>query len=148
MPQIDWSRANSRLRKTKGLLLPSGEWVDDTRAMDLMLGAWDETTERRAAVAYSVGQTLAGQTLLQPAIGWHALAELASQSGTPKEQAFMPTVNRGPEHGGGMLIDWLLVNNEWQEGLVPGSYQVHAPESSDHREHPSDHRLVTAKLQL
>lgn len=139
-PHVDmnWSLASDRMRTTKAILQPDGTYVADTSAMDLMLGDWDPTNRHR---------TKHVRALARQAIGWHALAELAHQSGTSAEEAFKPTVNRGPEQGGGLLIDWLLVNNAWQEGLVAGTYRVHSP-SGKPETFPSDHRLVTASLKL
>jgi len=139
-PHVDmnWSLASDRMRMTKAMLRPDGTYTTDTSAMDLMLGDWDPVKKRRTKYA---------RALSRQAIGWHALAELAYQSGTSTEEAFKPTVNRGSEQGGGLLIDWLLVNNAWKEGLVPGSYHVHTP-SGKPGNYPSNHRLVTASLKL
>jgi len=136
---MDWSKASDRLRKTKAKLLADGTYTADTDAMDLMLGDWDAEHETRTKQARALGQE---------AIGWHALAELAYQNGTPLEEAIKSTVNRGPEAGGGLLIDWLLVNNAWKEGLVAKTYHVHEPIASDPEDYPSDHRLVTATLEI
>lgn len=138
-PHVDmnWDLASDRLRMTKAKMLADGTYAADTLAMDLMLGDWDEIRRSR---------TNQVRELSRQAIGWHALAELAYHSGTSAEEAFKPTVNRSSEQGGGLLIDWLLVNNAWKEGLVAGSYQVHEP--SDLKAHPSDHRLVTATLEI
>lgn len=136
---MDWSKASARLRKTKAKLLPDGTYVADTDAMDLMLGDWDAESETRSKQAMA---------LEQEAIGWHALAELAYQSGTPLEEAIKPTVNRGLEAGGGLLIDWLLVNDAWKGGLIPETYHVHEPASPEPESYPSDHRLVTATLEI
>ncbi len=136
---MDWTKASDRLRKTKAKLLPDGTYVADTDAMDLMLGDWDPIQKMRTNQVRAFGRQ---------AIGWHALAELAYQSGTPAEEAFKPTVNRNPEQGGGLLIDWLLVNNAWKEGLVADTYRVHEPDDPHLEAYPSDHRLITATLEV
>jgi hypothetical protein len=136
---MDWTKATERLRQTKAKLLSNGTYAVDTDVMDLMLGDWDPATQSRTNHALA---------LARAAIGWHALAELAYHSGTPLEEAMKPTVNRSPEEGGGLLIDWLLVNNAWKEGLVANTYQVHEPVASAPEDYPSDHRLVTATLEI
>lgn len=134
---MDWTKAPRNLRASKATLLPDGSYAADTTAMDLMLGDWDYEKDRR---------TNRVQALARQAIGWNALAEIAYHNGTPAEEAFKPTVNRGPETGGGLLIDWLLVNDEWKEGLVANTYKVHEP--ANRSSPPSDHRLVTARMEL
>jgi hypothetical protein len=52
------------------------------------------------------------------------------------------TVNTGVDAGGGLLIDWLLVNDKMWPYVDPSSYRVHLPD----RAATSDHRLVTAAL--
>jgi hypothetical protein len=136
---MDWTRAPELLRMSKAILLPDGTYKADTLAMDLMLGDWDPATMRRTGRVEALGRR---------AIGWHALAEIAYQQGMPAAEAFQPTVNRSAQEGGGLLIDWMLVNNAWAEGLVPGTYHVHVPGGTDPSMHPSDHRLVTATLEI
>jgi hypothetical protein len=53
-----------------------------------------------------------------------------------------PTVNTGVDAGGGLLIDWLLVNDAMRPYVEPGSYRVHVP----HEVAGSDHRAVTAAV--
>lgn len=134
---MDWTKAPDHLRGSKAILLPNGEYAADTTAMDLMLGDWDWEDGYR---------TRQVQALARQAIGWNALAELAYYSGTPPEEAFKPTVNKSDEDGGGLLIDWMLVNDAWREGLVPHTYRVHEP--LDPTKPPSDHRLVTATMEI
>lgn len=88
-----------------------------------------------------------GRRLTQK-LSWHALAELALQTGTPIEQAFMPTTNHSPDKCGDIINDWLLVNEAWKDGYIPGTYKVYPPESSDPKDFLSDHRVVAAKLGL
>ena len=46
----------------------------------------------------------------------------------------------------GLLIDWLLVNDAMREHVTPDSYGVHIPDPRHPQ--PSDHRLVTAAIEL
>jgi hypothetical protein len=133
IPEMDWSIADDELRLKKAVWdAPRNKWVADTRALDFLLGSWNE--ERRARDARKVG--------------WYALAELAHAQGMPDERAFTPTVNRGIDKGGSMLIDWMIVNEAWKDGLVPDTYMVHVPPGDRREDFPSDHRLVTATLEL
>jgi hypothetical protein len=129
---MDWQLASEELREQKATRLPDGTWVAHTDPVDRLIGPWDNN---------------AGKRLTQK-VGWYALAELAHQTGTPAAQAFLPTVNRGPEVGGGLIIDWLLVNEAWKDGLVAGTYKVHVPVDQSPEARPSDHRLVTATMLL
>ena len=56
----------------------------------------------------------------------------------------LPTVN--VDAGGGLLIDWLLANNAMAPHVIANSYKVHVPDPGGRR--PSDHRLVSAVLEL
>ena len=126
LPQRDWMAANFRHRSTKGLL-SDGHWGPDTRALDHLLGAWDEDT----------GQRRGG-------CGLHAVAEMAWRA--DPTHPILPTVNDKVDAGGGLLIDWLLANAAMAPHIIPDSYTVHVPE--DDRPYPSDHRLVTAAFDL
>jgi hypothetical protein len=132
MPEMHWEQATDELRAKKAIRLPDGTYVADTRAVDFLLGEWDARLGGRPARE----------------LGWYALAELAHASGTPAEEAFRPTVNRGVDRGGGLLIDWMIVNEAWKDGLVPETYTVHVPPGDSPTSFPSDHRLVTATLEL
>ncbi|MBO4164301.1 hypothetical protein [Micromonospora antibiotica] len=124
LPQRDWTVANYRARRQKGQRMPDGTWVADTEAVDHLIGHWDPHTRTRT-----------------DGCGFHSIAELAWQRdpATP----LLPTVNGGDDVGGGLLIDWLLVNRAMLAHVVPDTYRVHVPLGQPY---PSDHRLVTADL--
>jgi hypothetical protein len=58
----------------------------------------------------------------------------------------VPTVNEGADAGGGLLIDWLLVNDMMKPHVLAETYQVHVPDPI--LPPPSDHRLVTVSLNM
>jgi hypothetical protein len=58
----------------------------------------------------------------------------------------LPTVIDKVDSGGGLLIDWLLVNEAMRVHIIPDSYRVHGP--TDGRPFPTGHRLVTAVIDL
>jgi hypothetical protein len=122
LPQRDWMAAHYRARVHKGMRLPDGTWVADTRAVDHLIGEWVD------------GQRVGG-------CGYQAIAEIAWRH-DPSLQ-LLPTVNDGVDAGGGLLIDYLLVNTAMAAHVDPTSYRVHVPPT---RPYPSDHRLVTACL--
>ncbi|GAA3757409.1 hypothetical protein [Salinactinospora qingdaonensis] len=131
LPDKTWQHVPAHQRHHKGHQPagPTTAWHADTRALDHLIGTWNPQEGKRTHGA-----------------GFHALAELAHTHGTPAEEAFRPTTNTPPEHGGAMLIDWLLVNHPLHHTLTPGTYHVHTPPT----DHPplTDHRLITATLQL
>ncbi|GAA4462624.1 hypothetical protein GCM10023170_067680 [Phytohabitans houttuyneae] len=127
LPQRDWMAAHFSARTHKGVRGPDGQWGPDTRALDHLIGVWDETTHQR-----------------EDGCGLHAIAEIAWR--TDPTQPILPTVNDGVDAGGGLLIDWLLVNDAMTPHVIPDSYKVHIPEAG--QQHPSDHRLVTVALDL
>ena len=126
MPQRDWMAANFGARTHKGTVGPDGTWGPDTRALDYLIGTWDEETQQRV-----------------DGCGFHALAELAWR--VDPTRPILPTVNEKVDAGGGLLIDWLLVNEAMLTRVVPDSYRVHVP---DGYRRPSDHRLITAAIEL
>jgi hypothetical protein len=131
LPQRDWMAADYADRSQKGIPNPNrtgadDEWVPDTAAVDHLIGRWDPARQRRA-----------------DGCGFHAVAELAWHD-NPR-MPLLPTVNDGIDAGGGLLIDWLLVNDAMLPHLVPGTHRVHVPNGSPY---PSDHRLVTAAIDL
>ncbi len=125
LPQRDWMAADYRSRSQKGIPT-NGTWGPDTAAVDHLIGRWDPDQQRRV-----------------DGCGFHAVAELAWQA-NPR-MPLLPTVNDGIDAGGGLLIDWLLVNDAMLPHLIPDSYRVHVPEGPPY---PSDHRLVTAAINL
>jgi hypothetical protein len=127
LPQRDWLAAPFHARTHKGVPGPDGTWGPDTRALDHLIGVWDDTKQERVG-----------------GCGLHAVAELAwhHHPGRP----ILPTVNDGIDPGGGLLIDWLLVNDAMRPHLDVDSYQVHIPSPSGPL--PSDHRLVTVAIDL
>lgn len=126
-PQRDWMAAAFRHRSHKGIVGPDGTWGPDTRAVDYLIGEWDE-----------------GKAERREGCGFHALAEMAWR--TDPSQPILPTVNANVDAGGGLLIDWLLANDAMVPHVIPGSYKVHVPKPHDPRW--SDHRLVTAAIEL
>lgn len=127
LPQRDWTAANYLARSGKGRQFPDGRWVADTAAVDHLIGSWDPQQQRRV-----------------DGCGFHAVAELAWH--TDAAAPLLATVNDKPAEGGGLLIDWLLVNDVMRPHVVAPSYRVHVPPAG--RPAPSDHRLVTATITL
>jgi hypothetical protein len=121
LPQRDWMAADYRARSHKGRRRPDGTWVADTRAVDHLIGEWVD------------GQRVGG-------CGYHAMAEIAWRH--DPTMVLEPTVNTGVDAGGGLLIDWLLVNDAMRPYVDPGSYRVHVPVGAA----GSDHRAVTGAL--
>jgi hypothetical protein len=124
LPQIRWDSVPLGVRDYKGLQYPNGLWGPDTRAVDRLIGAWDERLARRGVGA-----------------GFHHVAELDCHAPNP-----LPATTN--ESGSGLHIDHLLINDAWLQpggGVVPGSYQVHIPAG---KPFPSDHRRVSVNLTL
>lgn len=126
LPQRDWMAAAFPHRTHKGTLGPQG-WGPDTRALDYLLGEWDEEAQQR-----------------RDGCGFHSLAEMAWRA--DPSQPILPTVNADVDAGGGLLIDWLLANDAMAPHVIPNSYKVHVPDPG--APHPSDHRLVSAAFDL
>ncbi len=127
LPQRDWMAANFSSRSHKGVQRRDGTWGPDTRALDYLIGKWDENTQDRV-----------------DGCGFHAVAEMAWR--LDPSQSLLPTVNENVDAGGGLLIDWILVNEAMKKYVIPGGYKVHIPD--DRYRPPSDHRLVTAAVEL
>jgi hypothetical protein len=127
LPQRDWMAAPFSSRSHKGVLGPDGTWGPDARAIDYLIGQWDEQAQQR-----------------RDGCGLHAVAEMAWW--LKPDQPILPTVNDSVDPGGGLLIDWLLVNEAMRPYVVPESYEVHLPDPM--LPPPSDHRLVTVTLNL
>jgi hypothetical protein len=127
LPQRDWMTAPFASRSHKGMLGPDGKWGPDTRAVDHLIGTWDERARQR-----------------RDGCGLHAIAEMAWRQDPTRP--ILPTVNEGVDAGGALLIDWLLVNHAMQPHVLTGTYQVHIPDPGHLA--PSDHRLVTVTLDL
>jgi endonuclease/exonuclease/phosphatase family metal-dependent hydrolase len=126
-PQRDWDAADYRARSHKGAQMPDGTWVPDTRAVDHLIGRWDAEQGTRV-----------------DGCGFSTLAEVEWNS--DRTQPLIPTVNAGVDLGGGLHIDHILANGAMLEHYIPGSYRVHIPAEGEPA--PSDHRLVTAALDL
>ncbi len=139
LPQRDWQQAATHdwvNCSHKGREV-NGVWEPDTDAMDHLLGRWDTTQCRRIGGA-----------------GFTAIAELAWEagmqvSGVPRlgldagNGIIVPTVNDQVDIGGGLHIDWALVNEPMLRHVVPSTYQVHLPGPDGPA---SDHRMVTWEL--
>lgn len=122
LPHRDYTHVPQHKRRQKGRLLDSGEWVDDTRSLDTLIGPWDPTAHIRRH---------------DDGAGLYALAETDwEQRERPDELLAPTTYNEQP-----LLIDWLLATPGI--GLVPGTYRVW-----DGNPHHTDHKLVTVTLTL
>lgn len=97
----------------------AGQYVPDTRALDYLIGWWDESAGCRAG-----------------GIGFHDVAELARD--------FTPTQVPVPDGRQRRAIDRILVNQPWAAAIVPGSYQVHQPADPEHPD--SDHLRVSVTI--
>ncbi len=138
LPQRAWNEAPRHKVHHKGLQLPDGSWGPDCLALDHLLGEW-------------TGSSATAGWRRAPGTRFTALAEIAHfEQDMPAEHAFCPTVNDNIDSGGALLIDWILINKAWRAGggLVPGTYHVHVPAGSTRADYPSDHRLVTATVEL
>jgi hypothetical protein len=127
LPQRDWMAATYSIRSHKGICGPDGHWGPDTRAIDYLIGTWDEQKQQR-----------------RDGCGLHAVAEMAWR--LDPIQPILPTINDGIDPGGALLIDWLLVNDAMKPYVNAASYRVHIPDPG--LPYPSDHRLVTVELDL
>ncbi|MFY7069412.1 hypothetical protein ACOQFV_26440 [Nocardiopsis changdeensis] len=120
LPHRDYTKVPAHKRRQKGMLLPSGEWLDDTRALDTLIGPWDEDTGTRR---HSDG------------CGLYAVAERDwEQLGRPA--ALLEPTTHTP---GSLLIDWILATNEI--GVVPGTYRVWDGDPAH-----TDHKLISVTL--
>ncbi|WP_199512198.1 hypothetical protein [Nucisporomicrobium flavum] len=99
--------------------------MPDTDAVDHLIGRWDDDTGTRVDGG-----------------GFHAIAELAWNADRTGKLA--PTVIDEPGEGGGLLIDWLLVNEAMRTHVDASTYRVHIPAGPP----PSDHYLVSATFSL
>jgi hypothetical protein len=137
LPKRRWDVASAKERRNKGLRLPDGSWTAYTANVDMLIGEWEGIWGSPS------GRRIEGG-------GFHALAELAAATGTAPKDAFCPTTNLGVDRGGEIIIDWALINDAWLDrgGLVPGTYKVHIPEHQDKPRRPSDHRRISADLQI
>lgn len=120
LPQRDWTLVPPHKRHQKGRQLASGEATTDTRALDTLIGVWDEHNGIRVGGA-----------------GLHALAERDwEQRGRPDEPLASTT-----HTDQSLTIDWLLATEGI--GLIPGTYQVW-----DGNPAHTDHKLITATITL
>jgi len=127
LPQRDWMAAEFGARSHKGMRLADGRWGPDTRALDYLIGTWDEDIQDRV-----------------DGCGFSAVAEMAWRA--DPSRPILPTVNENVDAGGGLLIDWILVNEAMKKHVIPDSYKVHVPD--ERYRPPSDHRLVTAAIEM
>ncbi|MGH3623237.1 MAG: hypothetical protein ACRDQ5_15805 [Sciscionella sp.] len=128
-PRRDFSQVSESTQYHKAMR-PSGrdELVADTRAVDYLIGWWDEHTGTRR-----------GGT------GFHDLAEIAGLTyGEP--DTFRPTVttDTGADDGGGLQIDHLLINTAGHDRLIPATFAIEIPRGAP----PSTHRVLRAALDL
>lgn len=80
--------------------------------------------------------------------GFHDAADLAYTQGTPRELAYMPTVNEGIDGHGPLRIDRILVSEPLTKSLIPDTYKVWVPDGSTRTDFPSDHRAVSASFEI
>jgi hypothetical protein len=92
LPQRRWLDAEPKFRHHEGVVV-GGQVVADTRAVDYLIGAYDEHCGQR-----------------RDGMGFHAVCEQAHATGTPPELAYAPTVNRDVDPNGPVIKDWLLAN--------------------------------------
>jgi hypothetical protein len=103
LPQRDWKNAPRHKVHHKGIQGPGGAWGPDTRAMDHLLGEWlGVPGDAEPGILRAAGTR------------FEALPEIAHfDQGMTPERAFLPTVNNNIDSGGGLLIDWMLINEAW-----------------------------------
>lgn len=120
MPQRHWPGTPLHKRHHKGLQRADGTFVTDTRALDTLIGVWDEQAGIRRG-----------------GVGLHALAE------TDWSQQHRPARGLAPTTYGdeALLIDWLLATEGVE--LLPNTYRVWDGDP-DH----TDHKLITATVRL
>src|SRR5699024_2061202 len=118
------TRINARVRehnrRQKGRLTAVG-WVDDTRALDTLIGPWDTTTNTRHH---------------QDGAGLYALAEHDWQQ--RNRQGVLASTTHIEQS---LLIDWILATRD--VGLVPGTYRVWEGDPAW-----TDHKLIAATITL
>ena len=120
LPTRNWSQVPTHKRHHKSRQLPDGTFVADTRALDALIGVWDDQSDTRRGGA-----------------GLHALAETAwDQQGRPACGLAPTTYSRQA-----LLIDWLLTTSDID--LVPDTYRVWDGDPPH-----TDHKLVTATVRL
>jgi endonuclease/exonuclease/phosphatase family metal-dependent hydrolase len=127
LPQRDWYARGITNRHHKGKEV-DGVWQPWTDGMDLLIGRWRDGARESSEA------------------GFFAAEEVAGVAGPQAEAALMATVNTGVDKGGGLLIDWVLPNAAWRDGVVPGSVQVHIPPAAHLTD--SNHRLKTWTMLL
>lgn len=120
-PQRAWSVLSPADAHHKGRLRADGRFDADTAALDYLIGSWTEQGRVNG-------------------VGFHAIPELAWLQGMAADKVLIPTVNDGIDAGGGLLIDFAVVNDSWRHGLVPDTFHIHVPDGSTREDFPSDHR--------
>jgi hypothetical protein len=122
LPHRDYTDVPRHKRFQKGMRLPSGEWVDDTRALDVLIVPWD---------------TRSGARRHQDGCGLYAIAETDWEQRRRPDELLAPTTHTHQS----LLIDWILATEHI--GLLPGTYRVWPGDPAR-----TDHKLVTATLTL
>jgi hypothetical protein len=130
-PQLDWSVSHPVDAYERAHLLPDGTFAADNEAMDYLLGRWVQAEYIKSR--WVEGERVNG-------IGFHAIPELAWRQGMPADKALLPTTNDNILAGGGLLIDFGVLNDAWAGGLVPDSFHIDVPPGTTRADYPSDHR--------
>lgn len=99
----------------------AGPYVPDTRALDYLIGWWDQARGCRAG-----------------GIGFFDVAEMAGDHTPTQVPAWDGRQRRA--------IDRMIVNQPWAAAVGPGSYQVHQPADPDHPD--SDHLRVSVAVRV
>jgi hypothetical protein len=144
IPRRSWKRVPSWKLSHKSRRNWRGRSVNDTRALDVLIGRTRHPLSLSTLTA--LGRRHHALQRVYGA-GYSALAELAYVAGTPARDAFRGTDNPRDDHTP-MLIDWMLANGPLAERFIPGSYRVCLPPGRYPDTWWLDHRVQTASFTL
>jgi hypothetical protein len=128
LPQRNLARASYQRLCAEARQRADTTWVHASDAIDHLIGRWDNGLHDRVG-----------------GCGYYAVAELAWQANPA--MALLPTINHDDDCGA-VIKDLLLVNRTARTLIDPASYRTHIPPGDDPHTWPSDHRLVTAAIEL